>query len=137
MVFYICLTAIICVYAKNWKELYKETAGRRIVCGWNIVRYMRYPKKESAAFYEFEQFDCVGVLKLFGDLTFRSPGEVGKAFLMSIGNSDHLVVDFKGVSKVDAVFVRHMKTLRHVTQKMRKSLTTINAAGIHLGEKSE
>ncbi|MBF0559896.1 MAG: hypothetical protein HQL08_14075 [Nitrospirae bacterium] len=51
--------------------------------------------------YDFEQFKGIGVLKLYGDYTCRNAANVKKAFFVALSNSEHLIVDFEGVSKID------------------------------------
>lgn len=76
--------------------------------------------------YDFEQFKGIGVLKLFGDYTCRNAANVKKAFFVALSNSEHLIVDFEGVSKIDDFFVDQVSSLRKISRKSRKKLTIIN-----------
>jgi anti-anti-sigma regulatory factor len=76
--------------------------------------------------FNFEQLNGIGVLKLYGDHTFRNAANVKKAFFVALSNSEHLIVDFKDVSKIDDFFMDQVSSLRNISRKSKKKLTIIN-----------
>lgn len=76
--------------------------------------------------FNFEELNGIGVLKLCGEYTCRHAANVKKAFFVALSNSEHLIVDFKDVSKIDDFFVDQVSSLRKISRKARKKLTIIN-----------
>jgi anti-anti-sigma regulatory factor len=76
--------------------------------------------------FTFEESNSVGVLKLYGDFTARNASNVKKAFFVGLSNSEHLVMDLKGVSKIDDFFMDQIFSLKKISTKHKKRLTIIN-----------
>ena len=76
--------------------------------------------------FNFEQFNGIGVLNLYGDYTCRNAANVKKAFFVGLSNSEHLIVDFKGVSEIDDFCVDQISSLRKISGRSMKKLTIIN-----------
>ncbi|MGD0282036.1 MAG: STAS domain-containing protein [Dissulfurispiraceae bacterium] len=76
--------------------------------------------------FNFEQFNDIGILKLYGDFTSRNAAIIIKAFFVGLGNSEHLIMDFRYVSKIDDFFVDQIFSLKKISRRSSKKLTIIN-----------
>src|SRR5271169_264753 len=80
--------------------------------------------------FNFEQHNGFGVLKLFGSFTSRNAAKLKKAFFVGLSNSEHLIMDFKGVSETDDFFSEQILSLKKISGKAKKKLTIINCQHI-------
>jgi anti-anti-sigma regulatory factor len=76
--------------------------------------------------FNFEQFNGIGILKLSGDFTCRNASKILKALFVGLGNSEHLIIDFRDVSKIDDFFVDQIFLLKKICRRSGKKLTIIN-----------
>ena len=76
--------------------------------------------------FNFEQLNGFGILKLYGDYTARNAASVIKAFFVGLDNSEHLIMDFKEVSKIDGFFIDQFYSLKNISRRLKKKLTIIN-----------
>lgn len=76
--------------------------------------------------FDFEQKMQIGLLKLYGELTGHNIREARKAFLIALSNTDHVIVDFAGVLKIDRSFADHFKQTRTVSRRLGKKMTPVN-----------
>ncbi len=77
-------------------------------------------------FFSFQQHNGFGVLKLFGDFTSRNASKLKKAFIVGLSNSEHLIMDFRGISKIDDLFMKEIASLKEISVRAEKKLTIIN-----------
>jgi anti-anti-sigma regulatory factor len=78
-------------------------------------------------FFNYEQYNGFGVLRLFGGFTSRNAAKLKKAFFIGFTNSEHLIMDFKGISEVDDFFAEQVLSLKKISGKAKKKLTIINS----------
>lgn len=76
--------------------------------------------------FTFEKNNSVGILKLYGDFTARNASNVKKAFFVGLSNSEHLVLDLQGVSKIDDYFADQIFSLKKISTRHKKRLTIFN-----------
>lgn len=50
----------------------------------------------------------------------------GKAFLIALSNTDHVIVDFAGVLKIDRSFADQFKQARTVSRRLGEKMTPVN-----------
>jgi len=87
-------------------------------------------------FFNFEQHNGFGVLKLFGNFTSGNAAKLKKAFFVGLSNSEHLIMDFKGVAETDDFFAEQILSLMKISGKAKKKLTIINCHHIQDALKS-
>ena len=76
--------------------------------------------------FDFEQKMHIGLLRLHGELTGHNIREMRKALLIALSNTDHVIVDFAGVLKIDRSFADHFKHTRAVSRRLGKKMTPVN-----------
>jgi anti-anti-sigma regulatory factor len=74
--------------------------------------------------FNFKQYTGnTGVLTLHGDLTAQRAEELREAFLMSIDQSDHLIINMDKVSMIDDFCLQQIKVVRNISKRLNKRIT--------------
>jgi anti-anti-sigma factor len=75
--------------------------------------------------FSFEQQGYVGVLKFYGKLTLNRLSELKEALMVSLNNTDYLVVNFQNVSISNCASLVPVLTARHRAMRQNKSLKVV------------
>lgn len=76
--------------------------------------------------FQFEQYNGTGVLRLQGNLTSHRADELREALLMSVDNSDHLMLNFEKVTRIDNFCVEQIKTIKRISKRLNKRFTMVS-----------
>jgi len=76
--------------------------------------------------FELELYNGKGILKLKGDITAYGTEELNEAFLIAIDNSEHLLIDFDGVTVMDKSVLQQIRTAENISVKLNKRMTLVN-----------
>jgi anti-anti-sigma regulatory factor len=75
--------------------------------------------------FNFEKSGDLGLLIFDGELTEERISRLKEALMISMHNAEHVVVDFKQVTKIDPVCISLFSLLCKKSKKLKKRLTLI------------
>jgi anti-anti-sigma regulatory factor len=75
--------------------------------------------------FSFEQQGYIGVLKFYGKLTLKRVSELTEALILSLHNTDYLVVNLQNVSVSNCASLVPILSAHNNAKRQNKSLTLI------------
>ena len=87
--------------------------------------------------FSFEQQGYVGVLKFYGELTLKRVRELTEALMLSLDNTDHLVVNLQNVTVSDCASLKPILSAHKnaARQNKRLKLIGVNKEALKCAEK--
>lgn len=75
--------------------------------------------------FSFEQQGFIGILKLYGELSLERESELTEALMVSMDNSDYLIVSLHHASIANTAALRPIWTAQQIASKQNKDLKII------------
>ena len=75
--------------------------------------------------FSFEQQGYIGILKFYGELTSKRENELTEALMLSLDNTDNLIVNLQNVSFSKCTYLIPILSAHHNATKQNKSLKLI------------
>jgi anti-anti-sigma factor len=75
--------------------------------------------------FSFEQQGYVGILRFYGELSSERESELTEALMLSLDNSDYLVVNLQNVTVSDCASLRPILSAHQIATRQNKSLKLI------------
>ena len=75
--------------------------------------------------FSFENQGYVGVLKFYGELTLKQESELTEALMVSLDNTDYLVVNLHNVTVPDCSSLKPIWSAHLIARRQHKSLMLI------------
>ncbi len=79
--------------------------------------------------FSFEQQGFIGILKLYGELSLERESELTEALMVSMDNSDYLIVSFHHASIPNSAALKPVWSAQQIAMKQHKDLKLIGMDG--------
>lgn len=84
--------------------------------------------------FKFTKSNGTGTLMFYGDLTAQPADEIMETLLVSLDNSEHLMVSLEGVTNLDRLFMTQIDVINKIAESLEKSISVIESGpGLYEG----